>query len=163
MNLLASFPKVNNFFTATSFPCDFHLARYTDPNDPPPHLSKNSRSSKSIVTYSISTGLEHYKFLHVAIKRFVRVRSERELRPTRTADLHEVPPSPRWASGLSGSEIMSCMSCIFFEEENWVPVNFRGAIVARRFRNMASFVLFNTLTLLRVLLVQNQSKSCLWR
>ena len=28
-----------------------------------------------------------------------------------------------------------------FEEENWVPVNFRGAIVARRFRNMASFVL----------------------
>lgn len=30
---------------------------------------------------------------------------------------------------------------IFFEEENWVPVNFRGAIVARRFRNMASFVI----------------------
>ena len=41
-------------------------------------------------------------------------------------------------------DVMSCMQyklSIFFEEENWVPVNFRSSIVARRFRNMASFVL----------------------
>ena len=80
-------------------------------------------------------------------KKFVRVRSERELcRPTRTADLHEVPRHLTEPSVSSGQriDVMSCMQyklSIFFEEENWVPVNFRGAIVARRFRNMASFVL----------------------
>lgn len=43
-----SLSNTSNFFTATMMFSDFHFARYTLPNDPPPHLSQNSRSSKAI-------------------------------------------------------------------------------------------------------------------
>ena len=45
-------------------------------------------------------------------KKFVRVRSERELcRPTRTADLHEVPRHLAEPSVFTGQriDVMSCM------------------------------------------------------
>lgn len=43
-----SLSNTSNFFTATMMFSDFHFARYTLPNDPPPHLSQNSRSLKAI-------------------------------------------------------------------------------------------------------------------